>query len=69
MLDIDAELTKMIAKLPSVPASFVPKDMCDKPFMAPQAPAHYVLKTTKGPADVCSHRRAVSDIVPVLVRR
>jgi len=55
MLDIDAELSKMIAKLPNVPPSIVPKDMCDKPFMAPQAPTHYVLKTTGGPADVCVH--------------
>ncbi len=55
MLDIDAELTKMIAKLPNVPPSIIPKDLCDKPFMAPQAPAHYVLKTKEGSSDVCSH--------------
>ena len=53
MIDIDAQLTKMIAKLPDVPAGVTPKDLCDKPFMAPQAPAHYVLKTTGGPSDVC----------------
>ena len=53
MIDIDAQVTKMISGLPDVPAMIMPKDMCDKPFMAPQAPAHYVLKTTGIRPDVC----------------
>ena len=54
MIDIDAEVTRMLAKLPDIPAAVIPKDLCDKPFMAPQAPAHYVVKTIGGPSDVCS---------------
>lgn len=61
MFDIDTQISKMVSQLPQPPAAVLPKDMCDKPFMAPQAPAHYVLKAFGNNPDVCIHTNNIKN--------
>jgi len=56
MFDMHTKLERAINAFPDVPSAVLPANMCDKPFMGPIEPTHYVLKTPPGEfSDVRSH--------------